>query len=82
MSTSDLKLDLIKAISATNDVMILNEIKDYLNLEKVEIIPNIIDSSEFQFKNKVKNNTIQFCAIAQWNSPKNPFYFLDALEQL
>jgi predicted transcriptional regulator len=31
MSTSDLKLDLIKAISATNDVMILNEIKDYLN---------------------------------------------------
>ena len=59
-----------------------NEIKDYLNLEKVEIIPNIIDSSEFQFKNKVKINTIQFCAIAQWNSPKNPFYFLDALEQL
>ena len=31
MSTSDLKLDLIKAISATNDVIILNEIKDYLN---------------------------------------------------
>ena len=53
-----------------------------MNLEKVEIIPNIIDSSEFQFKNKVKINTIQFCAIAQWNSPKNPFYFLDALEQL
>ena len=59
-----------------------NEIKEYLNPEKVEIIPNIIDSSEFQFKNKVKKNTLQFCAIAQWNSPKNPFYFLDALEQL
>lgn len=36
MDTSDLKIDLIKAISETNDIDFLNEVKKLLNYKKSE----------------------------------------------
>ena len=36
MNTSDLKLDLIKAISETNDIGFLNEVKKLLNYKRDE----------------------------------------------
>lgn len=50
---------------------------------KVFIVPNVIDSREFYYDPGVqKKEQLSFIAVAHWGREKNPFLFLDALEQL
>jgi len=59
MNTSELKLDLIKAISETNDIVFLNEVKKLLNYKRnensVRVFNDVeqarIDKSMIDYKN-------------------------------
>lgn len=51
-------------------------------ISKMVVIPNIIDSKSFTYKEKIKKNKITFLAVSNWQSPKNPFPYLDALETI
>jgi glycosyltransferase involved in cell wall biosynthesis len=55
------------------------KIEESLQNLKYEIIPNIIDSKLFTYNPKTKNNITRFLAVGNWQKPKNPFYFLNAL---
>lgn len=58
-------------------------IKKYTNNNSIVIIPNVINSSLFYIDNTIqKNKTFTFIAVAHWAPPKNPFYFLEALQKL
>jgi len=59
-----------------------SEIKTHTTNTNIKVIPNVIDSSNFSFKEKNKKTKIKFLAIAHWSKPKNPFLFLDALKQI
>ncbi len=51
--------------------------------KNIVIIPNVIDSSQFKVEGGIlKNEQLTFIAVAHWEEPKNPFYFLEALNQL
>jgi glycosyltransferase involved in cell wall biosynthesis len=58
-------------------------VKEYTNNQNIYLVPNVIDQSEFYFDNTIqKNQTFTFIAAANWTLPKNPFYFLEALDHL
>ena len=51
--------------------------------QNIHVIPNVIDSSQFYYDTSIqKNNIFTFIAVANWTLPKNPFYFLNALQQI
>ena len=51
--------------------------------KKISIIPNIINQNIFKQKiNEYKSENIIFVAVANWQYPKNPFYFLEALNEV
>lgn len=57
-----------------------------LQAEKFAVVPNIIDSSTFKYKQKpALSDEIKFCAIATWakkrNPDKIPELFIESLEQ-
>lgn len=57
------------------------ELENYTNTDIV-VIPNIVNQNKFTPTNKIiKKDVIHFLALANWQKPKNPFYFLDALEK-
>jgi len=57
------------------------ELENYTNTEII-IIPNIVNQNKFSPNNKIiKQEGVHFLAVANWQKPKNPFYFLDALEK-
>lgn len=59
------------------------EIARYTDSKKLVVVPNVIDDSLFTFKEKEKSDqALIFLAVANWEKPKNPFYFLDALESI
>lgn len=58
-------------------------LKNYYPENKIFVIPNSIDNKLFNVQNTArKNQTIEFLAVANWQEPKHPFYFLDALEKI
>lgn len=58
-------------------------IKKYSTSQKIHIVPNIIDTSEFFFDEAAKKNErLTFIAAAHWGQFKNPFLFLEALREL
>jgi glycosyltransferase involved in cell wall biosynthesis len=60
-----------------------NTVKKYTTNKSIYKIPNVIDSKEFYFNPSVKKNSVlTFIAVANWGQHKNPFYFLNALQQL
>ncbi|MES2587399.1 MAG: glycosyltransferase family 4 protein [Bacteroidota bacterium] len=60
-----------------------NELKKYVKDEtKIKIIPNVINSDLFFFNEKIDKSKVTFLAVAHWNKPKNPFYFLEALKNI
>ncbi len=76
----------VKRISAVS-VFLKNKIIPFVNEEsKISIIPNVINTSIFNYcdlppKHRI-NNTIVFTAIATWNRPKCPIYFIKALNEI
>jgi glycosyltransferase involved in cell wall biosynthesis len=58
-------------------------IKKHTTNNSISIIPNAVNSSQFYFDSNITKNTLlTFIAVAHWTSPKNPFYFLEALQHL
>ncbi len=58
-------------------------VKTHSNNPKIVVVPNIIDSKEFYYDPSVtKNSQLTFIAVAHWGREKNPFYFLEALNEL
>jgi glycosyltransferase involved in cell wall biosynthesis len=51
---------------------------------KMFVIPNIIDSEKFYFEQRNNSNRSKliFLSVANWQKPKNPYLFLDALESI
>ena len=56
-------------------------LKPYIQApEKIRIVPNVVDISVFNFKDKKSaQNKKVFTAVATWKSPKIPSLFFDAL---
>jgi len=78
----------VKTLEYTDSIIVVSEILksiviEYCNPEKVMVIPNII-SNQFQFlkSKELIDNTISFLAISSWKKPKNPFFYINALEEL
>lgn len=58
-------------------------INKHTNNKHIYIVPNVIDQHDFFYNPSIKkHDTFTFIAAANWTTPKNPFYFLDALKQL
>ncbi len=58
-------------------------LKKYTTNSSLVIIPNVIESNEFYFDPSiVKNAVFTFIGVANWAQHKNPFYFLNALNEL
>jgi glycosyltransferase involved in cell wall biosynthesis len=73
------KADAITCVSET----LLQTVKRYTSNKNIHVVPNVIDSSQFFYDPAVQKNDVYTCiAIAHWAEPKNPFYFLDALQDL
>lgn len=50
---------------------------------KLVVVPNVVDNSLFNYVPKQNRaEVLNFLCVASWNKPKNPFYFLNALESL
>jgi len=56
-------------------------VKNHFPEDKIHILPNIVDPP-FGFKEKEPTEVYRFLAISNWQKPKNPFPYLEALEQL
>ena len=86
LSSSFLKKRAIKALNNVESIFCVSEflasdIKEFTS-KKINIIPNVIEQDVFynpSHKNQ-SNSKINFLAVANWTKPKNPFLFLDALE--
>ena len=75
----------LNALKKCSDIIcVSNLLKDQLNKHisnKISIIPNVVDQVVFKQKLKeIKNEKIIFISVANWQKPKNPFPFLEALE--
>lgn len=58
-------------------------LKKYTKNKNIVIVPNVVDSAQFYPRPEIsKNDVFTFMAVAHWAEPKNPFYFLDALQAL
>ncbi len=75
-------LDKAHAITVVSDTL-KNTIEKYSTNKKFYIIPNVIDNNVFFYDNTIpKNEELTFIAAASWMPHKNPFYFLEALNEL
>ncbi len=75
-------LDRSDAITCVSDIL-QTTLKKHSTNKNILIVPNVIDQSDFYYDSSVsKNSTFTFIAAANWTVPKNPFYFLDALNKL
>lgn len=76
-----------KVLEYASKVLVVSEVlkksmEQFCDAAKIAIIPNVVDS-HFHFAAKdAKNGSVTFLAIANWRKPKNPFVFVDALEEL
>ena len=58
-------------------------VKKHTSNPAVYLVPNVIDTNEFYYDPLVtKAPILTFVAVAHWAQHKNPFYFLDALDEL
>ncbi len=58
-------------------------VQKYTNNNRFFIVPNVIDGSQFYYDTTInKNAEFTFIAVASWMPHKNPFYFLNALQNL
>jgi L-malate glycosyltransferase len=53
-----------------------------IETDKVEIIPNVINTSQFSFRQKAAGNTLSFICTANWREPKRPDLIFAALERI
>jgi glycosyltransferase involved in cell wall biosynthesis len=60
-----------------------NILEKYYPEKRIFIVPNIIDNKTFNVQNTArKSENVAFLSVANWQEPKHPFYFLDALEKV
>jgi glycosyltransferase involved in cell wall biosynthesis len=57
--------------------------KYFLNSQKITVVPNVVDLNLFYYspKNRSKNELI-FTAVAHWQHPKAPTFFIEALNKI
>lgn len=73
------RADVITCVSG----QLAKTVRSHSSNPKITVVPNIIDSKDFYYDATVtKNKQLTFIAVAHWGREKNPFYFLNALEQL
>lgn len=70
------------AITAVSSPL-ADTIKKYTSNPRIFVVPNVVNANVFHFDEHItKNNIFTFIAASHWASPKNPFYFLEALNQI
>jgi glycosyltransferase involved in cell wall biosynthesis len=58
------------------------KVSQYADANKIEVVPNLVDS-HFKFNAQQSNlNEIQFTAVATWEKPKMPELFVEALNSI
>ncbi len=76
-----LVLDRAKCVIVVSELLKQSMIQ-YCDPTKVHIIPNVV-KSYFDFAPKLRNDeVIHFLAVATWRAPKNPMFFVRALEEI
>ena len=70
------------AVTAVSQ-QLLDVMQGYRHNAHAAVVPNVIDSSRFfPEPEKPKHSILTFTAVAHWQAPKNPFYYLEALAKL
>jgi glycosyltransferase involved in cell wall biosynthesis len=71
-----------KAVTVVSDFL-KDSIREFFNApEKIKIIPNVIDTKTFSYKEKIKKeNEISFICVASWRSPKRPDLIFESLQR-
>jgi len=76
-----LVLDRAKSVIVVSDLL-KQSMDQFCDPAKVHVIPNVV-KSYFDFAPKLRNDEVlHFLAVASWKSPKNPFIFVRALEEI
>ena len=76
-----LVLDRAKSVIVVSDLLKQSMVQ-FCDPSKVHVIPNVV-KSYFDFAPKHKNDEVlHFLAVASWKAPKNPFVFVNALEEI
>ena len=76
-----LVLDRAKSIIVVSDLLKQSMVQ-FCDPAKVHVIPNVV-KSYFDFAPKQSSDEVcHFLAVASWKSPKNPFVFVQALEEI
>jgi glycosyltransferase involved in cell wall biosynthesis len=72
-----------KNITVVSEFLKKSISKHLNNPKKVIVVPNVIDSNHFYFKEKNKNeDKLEFACCAQWRKPKRPDLIFNALNYL
>lgn len=73
----------VKSVLAVS-ALLKKELLPFTEENKIRIVPNIIDRKNFYYQKKERASgaPIRFLCAAQWEKPKNPFYFLEALKNI
>jgi glycosyltransferase involved in cell wall biosynthesis len=75
-------LDSAAGISCVSE-QLKTTLSAYTQNRKISVIPNVVSAKEFYYEPGIsKNGTLTFIAVAHWAQYKNPFLFLDALQEL
>lgn len=81
-SAGKMAYDRAHAVTCVSELL-ASTVRKYTENLKVSVVPNVVDEHEFFIERAVeKHPRLTFVAAANWTPPKNPFYFLDALEAL
>jgi glycosyltransferase involved in cell wall biosynthesis len=76
-----LVLDRAKSVIVVSDLLKQSMVQ-FCDPAKVHVIPNVV-KSYFDYVPKLKQDEVlTFLAVASWKSPKNPFVFVRALEEI
>lgn len=75
-----------KMLTYVDQMLVVSEVlkemvKDHFPEDRIHVIPNVVDPP-FGYKEKVTSDKKHFLAISNWQNPKNPFPYLEALERL
>jgi glycosyltransferase involved in cell wall biosynthesis len=76
-----------KAYSSANYVTVVSDFlkrslsKHFTDPSKIKVVPNVIDTSVFSFREKSSGGKIIFCCVAHWNGVKRPDLIFNSLNE-
>lgn len=71
-----------KAVTVVSEFLKKSISKHIVNDSRIKVVPNVINHEVFNYKPKVRANTIVFTCVAHWTNPKRPDLIFNALNEI